>query len=404
MRRGILAAAAALVVAWRASGVAALCGAAPLPARDGPIPTDPIPTADALAAAVQAQNLFGGAAATFANEALSRCPEEMDPFEALTALDRMERGDCGLPTPDTVTYSCVAGGLLLAGEATRAEEVLARGVAGASRAARSGRPRRAARSGKAARAAADVRVLFEDDHLLVVDKPSGMLMHEGEKFSARGARAATLCDAVGAGSGRELSSLGGRARRGVVHRLDFGVSGCVALAKTDAAHALLVRAFFRRELREKSYLALCAGTPAEREGRVEADVDGKSAASDYEVSASAGGDGSGASLVRVRTRTGRKHQVRKHMQALGCPIFLDPLERAFASSRRTKRRAAGARAPLSVPAAVREADNGDRIFLHAARLALTHPFTGKLLEVEAPPPAWWRPALEELFGEADIGV
>jgi hypothetical protein len=175
-----------------------------------------------------------------------------------------------------------------------------------------------------------------------------------------------------------------------------------APAATDGLHHSI---FFRID---KNDLAQVAGWREADAADIDSDVDNLPAHSFFEMLGTSSRSVGDSSLVRVQTSTGRKHQVRRHLQSIGCPIFLDPLEPAFAQTRRGKKRAtsqAGAlgvsvstqrRVPKPIADAADGAPAGERIFLHAARLCIQHPRTGLQLSVEAPPPKWWGPVLADL--------
>lgn len=206
-------------------------------------------------------------------------------------------------------------------------------------------------------------VVYEDDDLLVVDKPAGLVVHP-----AAGHAGGTLVNAlVGRAErlGQPLGSVAGVGRPGIVHRLDKDTSGLLVVAKTDAAQASLMRQFGDRSV-EKEYVALVRGIPSSRRGRIEAPVGrdprnrqrmavvagGRDAVTEYEVLAT----GSGHALLALQPRTGRTHQIRAHLAYLGLPIVGDL-------------RYGGGPGP------------GDlrRQFLHAARLAFDLPGGARLV-------------------------
>ena len=172
----------------------------------------------------------------------------LDATDALARLESMETGAGA--TPDVVTYSLVAATLLDAGPGEDADGVPERGATFSKKRAAYRKPTKRAVVSKAA---AGLECLHEDEDVLAISKPNGVLsMTEG---TTKGV--ATLPDAVERAYGVELSDLGGPLARGVVHRLDRDVSGCVVLAKTRRAHALLIREFAARRV-EKTYLAVGA--------------------------------------------------------------------------------------------------------------------------------------------------
>jgi 23S rRNA pseudouridine1911/1915/1917 synthase len=216
-----------------------------------------------------------------------------------------------------------------------------------------------------------VRVAYEDDHLLVVDKPARLAVHPGA-----GRSTGTLVHAlVGRAAGGEEPE-----RPGIVHRLDRDTSGLLVVARSDEAHARLQRLVRRREL-EREYLALVRGRPQSRRGRIEAPVgrdrtDPTRQSLDTDTPREAVTHFELRELLRehallaVRLETGRMHQIRVHLAAIGLPLSGDAVY--------------GVRADLGL----------ERQFLHAARLAFPHPFTGERVEVTSELPPDLRAALE----------
>ena len=213
-------------------------------------------------------------------------------------------------------------------------------------------------------------VAHEDAHLIVVDKPAGMVVHP-----APGHAGGTLVNALLARCGPSLTGVGGVARPGIVHRLDKDTSGLIVAAKTEAAHAGL-RALFETHDIDRGYLALVQGLPSPVTGRIEAPIGrdprhrkrmavverGRAAVTHYRVEAAFG---TRASSVACRLETGRTHQVRVHLAHIGHGVIGDPL---YGGRRR------------GMPAFPRQA-------LHAARLGFRHPATGDNMQFESPPPA-----------------
>jgi 23S rRNA pseudouridine1911/1915/1917 synthase len=210
--------------------------------------------------------------------------------------------------------------------------------------------------------AIDVPVAYEDEHLLVVDKPAGLVVHPGA-----GWRTGTLVHAL---HGR-IAGGDDPERPGIVHRLDRDTSGLLVVARTEEAYRLLQAMVRGREL-ERRYLALVRGRPRSRRGTVEAPIGRdrfeatrqsldsdtpRDAVTHFEL---AGQHGEYA-LLEVRLETGRMHQIRVHLAAIGLPVVGDPTY-GVADERL------------------------DRQFLHAAGLALDHPITGERLELESPLP------------------
>jgi 23S rRNA pseudouridine1911/1915/1917 synthase len=222
-----------------------------------------------------------------------------------------------------------------------------------------------------------VEVVYEDDDLLVVSKPSGVVVH-----AASGVREGTLVDALLA-KGVRLAPRGGEGRAGIVHRLDRDVSGLLVVAKTDEAHEALVGAMKQRTI-ERRYIALVAGSPPSDTGKIDAPVgrnpkhrtrmavvpEGKPAVTWFAVTERL----EGASLLDVKLETGRTHQIRTHLASIGHPIVGDA---AYGRD----------------PALARSLDL-HRPFLHAYRLAFAHPRTGQALVFESPLPADLTAALE----------
>ena len=214
-----------------------------------------------------------------------------------------------------------------------------------------------------------VPVLFEDPHLLVVNKPAGVTVHPGA-----GRPGGTLVNIL-LGMRVKLSTVGGRLRPGIVHRLDRDTSGVLVVAKTDAAFWKLVKMIEAREIK-REYLAVVLGVPVLHEGTIDAnlgrDLDhrerftvveggGRRAITHYAVDRAFG---TKAARLKVTLETGRTHQIRVHLAAIGHPILGDI---AYGGS---KVRNPGI----------------DRQALHAARLSFRHPMTGKPVSVKAPLP------------------
>ena len=224
-------------------------------------------------------------------------------------------------------------------------------------------------------------ILFEDEALLVLAKPAGRVVHP-----AAGHETGTLVNAL-LHHCPELPGIGGERRPGIVHRLDRDTSGAMVVAKTETA-MMHVAAQFRRRSVSKEYLALVHGRPVPAEGVVDTLIgrsrhdrkrmstrpagSGRQAVSRYRVVASV----ADYSLVRVRIETGRTHQIRVHMAAIGHPVAGD---RQY-GGRRT----------------AREGQRFPRQMLHAERLAFAHPVTGRTLEFTAPLPADFLAALRGL--------
>lgn len=225
-----------------------------------------------------------------------------------------------------------------------------------------------------------VPVRYEDDDLLVVAKPAGLVVHEGA-----GTDGATLVDALRA-AGVPLAAAGGPERPGIVHRLDRGTSGLLVVAKTDAAWHGLVAALARRDVGRR-YWALVDGVPdppvatidapiardPARRTRFAVDPSGKPAVTHYDLEERFGVD---AARLSVRLETGRTHQIRVHLAAVGHPVAGDTLYGANTARAR--------RLGLDRPA------------LHAERLVLAHPVTGTRLEIAEPVPEDLAAALDRV--------
>jgi 23S rRNA pseudouridine1911/1915/1917 synthase len=209
----------------------------------------------------------------------------------------------------------------------------------------------------------ELRVLWEDEHLLVVDKPAGVVVHP-----APGHDVATLVHGLLA-----HGAAGGEAERpGIVHRLDRDTSGLMVVARSEDAHRRLQALVRRREL-ERHYLALVVGRPKSRRGRIEAAI-GRDRRDPFRQSLDTDTPRDAIThfelvellprhaLLDIRLETGRTHQIRVHLAAIDLPVAGDPVY--------------GRPRELGL----------ERQFLHAARLAFPHPFTGKLVDTSAPLP------------------
>jgi 23S rRNA pseudouridine1911/1915/1917 synthase len=219
--------------------------------------------------------------------------------------------------------------------------------------------------------AMDLRVAWEDEHLLVVDKPAGVVVHPGI-----GHESGTLVHGLLA-----LDAAGGdEDRPGIVHRLDRDTSGLLVVARSEEAHAKLQDLIRRREV-ERRYLALVKGTPRSRTGRIEAPIGRdrvdrtrhsldtptpRKAVTRFDVVELLGP----RALLEVRLETGRTHQIRVHLEAIDLPVSGDPVY--------------GVAGDLGL----------ERQFLHAAGLAFDHPMTGERIEAESPLPDDLAGALE----------
>ncbi len=231
--------------------------------------------------------------------------------------------------------------------------------------------------------AIDFPILYEDRHLLVLDKPAGLVVHP-----APGNPDGTLVNALIAHCGDSLTGIGGERRPGIVHRLDKDTSGIMVVAKTEPVLAALSAAFAARDI-ERQYRALCWGLPTPAAGEVAGDIgrdprerkrmavvtrNGKAALTHYRTLQ---GFGLAAALLAVNLATGRTHQIRVHLAHIGHPLIGDPVY--------LKRKPAAAQ-HLATPARLAALDF-PRQALHAEILGFTHPVTGATLRFETPPPA-----------------
>ena len=226
----------------------------------------------------------------------------------------------------------------------------------------------------------DFPILFEDRHMIAIDKPAGLVVHPGA-----GKEKTTVVSALLGHT--KLSPIGAPTRPGVVHRLDKDTSGVMILAKTRDVHRKLAEAFAGHEL-EKEYLAIIQGHIVNRKGRIEVAIErdkihrkrmkatsaekGRMAISIFEVLEYL----KGATLVKVKILTGRTHQIRVHMAFTGHPLLGD----VTYGGKRLEKKA--------------------EHFLHSHRLALKHPVTGKQLEFIAPMPDRFARILAQLRQEA----
>jgi 23S rRNA pseudouridine1911/1915/1917 synthase len=221
-------------------------------------------------------------------------------------------------------------------------------------------------------------VVHEDAHVIVVNKPPGLVVHPGA-----GTRSGTLVNAL-LRHVRDLSGIGGVLRPGIVHRLDKGTSGLLVVAKDDATHHALAREFASRRV-EKEYLALVLGTPRHPRGEVDAPIGRHPVHRKKMATGVPGGRAArtswaceelfdGAALLRVRLHTGRTHQIRVHLASIGHPVVGDA---TYGGTRAPSSRRAQARSALA---------SLGRPALHAARLSFTHPASGQPVSFEAPLP------------------
>jgi 23S rRNA pseudouridine1911/1915/1917 synthase len=226
-------------------------------------------------------------------------------------------------------------------------------------------------------------IVFEDEHLLVVDKPAGLVVHP-----AAGNADGTLVNALLHHCGDSLSGIGGVARPGIVHRIDKDTSGLMLVAKTDVAHVGLAKQFAAHSIARR-YLAIVSGVPRLSKGTIDAPL-ARSSADRKKIAVVEDGRGKRAvthwtrlevlreaALVECRLETGRTHQVRVHMTSIGHPLLGDPVY---------ARPAKAHRALLSELGFHRQA-------LHAAELGFTHPVTKSRLSFTSGMPS----DMQELF-------
>ncbi len=221
---------------------------------------------------------------------------------------------------------------------------------------------------------------FEDDHVLVINKPAGMVVHPGA-----GVNRGTLVHAVLGHCGGELSGIGGVSRPGIVHRLDKDTSGLLVVAKSDAVHQDLTRQFAAHTV-QRRYTAIVRGVPRDRSGTIDAPIGrhptartkmavrqqgGRAAITRYEIVAPL----LDATLIHCHLQTGRTHQIRVHMAHIGHAVLGDPVYGAGS-------------APAKLwPEKTRQiVARFQRQALHAGILGFRHPITGENLRFTAEPP------------------
>jgi 23S rRNA pseudouridine1911/1915/1917 synthase len=221
----------------------------------------------------------------------------------------------------------------------------------------------------------DLRVVWEDEHLLVVDKPAGVVVHPSAGHGTGTLVHGLLAHDIGGGEA---------GRPGIVHRLDRDTSGLLVVARSEEAHRRLQRLLRSRKL-VREYLALVRGRPRSREGRIEAPI-GRDRHDATRISLDSAAPREAIthfdviellrahSLLRMRLETGRTHQIRVHLAAIDLPVSGDPVY--------------GVEGDLGL----------ERQFLHAARLAFPHPFEDELVEVESALPADLAAALDRARG------
>jgi len=224
-----------------------------------------------------------------------------------------------------------------------------------------------------------LKVVFEDEHLIVVDKPAGLVVHP-----AAGNLDGTLVNALLHYCAGQLSGIGGVARPGIVHRIDKDTSGLLVVAKSDAAHEGLARQFADHSI-ERAYLAVCNGDPSPSEGTISARI-GRSDANRKKMAVLPKESSRGkhavtryktlrkmphCSLVECRLETGRTHQVRVHLASIGHPLVGDPVYGR----------------PSAALKPILQKLDFHRQALHAAVLGFIHPVTGHSLSFSSDLPA-----------------
>ena len=233
-----------------------------------------------------------------------------------------------------------------------------------------------------------LNVVFEDEHLLVVDKPAGLVVHP-----AAGNIDGTLVNALLHHCAGKLSGIGGVARPGIVHRIDKDTSGLLVVAKTDVAHEGLAKQFAAHSI-DRLYLAIVNGLPSMNEGKIEAAL-ARSASNRKKIAIVEGNRGKKAithwkrlerlkdsALLECRLETGRTHQVRVHMASIGHPLLGDPV---YGRSGKTHGK-------------ILKDLQFHRQALHAAKLGFTHPVTKHRLSFASPMPA----DMQELFNALGV--
>ena len=233
-------------------------------------------------------------------------------------------------------------------------------------------------------------ICFEDEQLIVIDKPAGMVVHP-----APGNLEGTLVNALLAHCGPSLAGIGGVRRPGIVHRLDKDTSGLLVAAKTETAHRALSHDFAARRI-ARAYSAFVWGVPAPAAGEIAgnigrsavnrkkmavvADTRGRAALTRYRVERRFGAGVGVAALVECRLLTGRTHQIRVHLAHIGHPLIGDPAYGTRAGRAQVRFGPHAGEAAAAIAGFARQA-------LHARLLGFTHPATGEELTFESPLPA-----------------
>lgn len=246
-----------------------------------------------------------------------------------------------------------------------------------------------------------LQVLYEDDDLIVIDKPAGMMVHAGAGATEDARNRGTLVNAL-LHRFSTLSQIGGELRPGIVHRLDRETSGVILVAKNDIAHRKLGAQFSSRQVK-KTYIALVHGWPKKETATIDSPIRrdsirrnrmttrgsaGREAITHYTVERRIESSYGKFALLKVKIDTGRTHQIRVHLASIGHPVVGDTVYGAPAEiGAQAGKRKLGTQRAISL----------DRNFLHAGDIQFSHPRTGKAERFSAPLPA----ELERFLGLVD---
>lgn len=231
----------------------------------------------------------------------------------------------------------------------------------------------------------ELDVLYEDDNMIIINKPKGLVVHPGN-----GNPSGTLVNAIMAKCHNSLSGIGGEIRPGIVHRLDKDTSGAIIIAKNDKTHINLSEQIKNREVK-KTYIALVRGDVKEKEATIKmpiarsktvrtkmaVDKNGKEAITHFKVLKKYGK----YTLLEVKIETGRTHQIRVHLSEIGYPVVGDYVY-------------SNGKNPFQVEGQM----------LHAARLEFKHPITGENIKIEAKLPEYFKEVLDKLDKELQNGT
>jgi 23S rRNA pseudouridine1911/1915/1917 synthase len=233
-------------------------------------------------------------------------------------------------------------------------------------------------------------IVYEDNQLVIVNKPAGMMVHAGAGATDDARNRGTLVNALLHRFGA-LSEVGGQLRPGIVHRLDRGTSGLMVVAKTDQSHRRLAEQFARRTAR-KTYIALVHGWLQPERGTINVNISrdlrrrtrmttrregGRTAVTHYKVQRRLDTRYGKFSLLEIKIDTGRTHQIRVHMASIGHPVVGDTLYGAPGELQANSRKATKTGGSLSLP----------RNFLHSMALEISHPVTNETLSFSRPLPS-----------------